>query len=72
MFPEDSVSLNVAIYLKCNYEEDGNRFKYILLLPKAQQVSSAGGSTGGRAPDDCISLPYWQDKKKKKETHPSW
>lgn len=38
MFPVCRVCLNVAIYLKCNCEEDGNQFKYNLLVPK--------GSTG--------------------------
>lgn len=71
MFPEDSVSLNVAIYLKCNYEEDGNQFKYILLLPKAQQVSSAGGRTGGGEHLTTVSaFPIGKIRKKTKK-HPS-
>lgn len=72
MRPERCVCLNVAIYLKCNCVEDGNEFKYNLLIPKGSTGVKCKRQNGKKHLTTVSVFPIGKIKQKKqKKTHPS-
>lgn len=64
MFPVRRVCLNVAIYLKCNCEEDENHFKYNLLIPKGSTGVKCKRQNRRKHPKTVLVFPIGKIKKK--------